>query len=111
MEILITVFSALVVIGVIIKSISNLKTFIMATVSELSAKVDELQAHLDTEQEQIQNALNTLVAQNEELKKQIEDLGGSEALQAVADKLDGVISDLKGTIPDTGTDGGGTTTV
>lgn len=73
---------------------------IMATLKQLSEKVDALQAALDAEQEQIKNAIDTLIAQVEQLKQNIADGGTEEERQAVADKIDAVIADLQGTIAD-----------
>lgn len=73
---------------------------IMANIQELNAKVDELQSALDSEQEAIQSALATLQAAVDSLTQQLAD-GGTEAeRQAVLDKLNTAIEDLKGTIPD-----------
>lgn len=80
----------------------------MPTLSELSAKVDELQSALDSEQEQIKAAIDALTAANADLEAQVA-AGGTEAeRQAVVDKINAVIEDLKGTIAD-GTTGGGET--
>lgn len=77
----------------------KLKT-IMATIQELSAKVDQLQEALDTEQEQIAEAIATLQTAVDELQALVV-AGGTEAeRQALSDKLDGVIADLESTIAD-----------
>lgn len=74
---------------------------IMATLQELSAKVDELQTALDEEQEQIKTAIDTLTATVDQLRADLAG-GGTEAeRQAVIDKIDGVITDLKGTVEPT----------
>ena len=73
---------------------------IMATLKELSEKVDALQAALDAEQEQIKNAIDTLQATVDTLNQNIADGGTAEERQAVADKIDAVIVDLQGTIAD-----------
>lgn len=71
---------------------------IMATIQELSAKVDELQTALDTEQQQIADAIAALQATVTDLQGQLT-AGGTEAeRQAVLDKLNSVITDLQGTI-------------
>lgn len=73
---------------------------VMANIQQLNEKVDELQSALDSEQEAIQAALATLQAAVDSLTQQLAD-GGTEAdRQAVLDKLNSAITDLKGTIPD-----------
>ncbi len=68
----------------------------MPTLSELSAKVDELQGHLDTEQEEIAAAIAALQSAVTDLQGQVA-AGGTEAeRQAVVDKLNTVITDLQG---------------
>lgn len=70
----------------------------MATLPELSAKVDALQAALDAEQQEIADAIAALQTANAELQLLVA-AGGTEAeRQAVADKLDAVIADLQATI-------------
>lgn len=76
----------------------NNQTKIMATLQELSAKVDELQTALDNEQEQIKNAIDTLNATVEQLRTDLAGGGTEEERQAVIDKIDTVITDLKGTV-------------
>jgi hypothetical protein len=67
----------------------------MPTLQELSDKVDTLQTALDDEQVQIKAAIDALTTANAELLAS----GGSDAdRQAVADKIDAVITDLQGTI-------------
>jgi hypothetical protein len=67
----------------------------MPTLAELSAKVDELQGHLDTEQQEVADAIAALQAAVADLTAS----GGSDAdRQAVADKINAVITDLQGTI-------------
>ena len=70
----------------------------MPTIKELEAKVDTLQTVLDEEQVEIKAAIDTLTAANADLKTQIADGGTAEERQALADKIDGVIADLKSTI-------------
>lgn len=72
----------------------------MATIKELSAKVDELQSVLDIEQQQIADALAKLQATVDDLTTQLADGGTAEERQAVLDKLNAVITDLQATIPD-----------
>lgn len=72
----------------------------MATIAELSAKVDELQGVVDTEQEQIAAAVATLNQTIIDLQAIIDAGGDPTAIQAIIDKVDVVITDLKATIPD-----------
>lgn len=73
---------------------------IMATLAEISAKADQLQASLDAEQQQILDAIAALEQIVLDLQGQLAD-GGTEAeRQAVLDKLDATIADLEATIPD-----------
>lgn len=75
-------------------------TEIMATITQLTEKVDALQASLDAEQQEIQDAINALNTTVQELRDQIANNEGGtvEERQALADKLDGIKSDLEGTI-------------
>lgn len=83
----------------------------MATIQQLSAKVDALQAALDAEQQQILDAIAALQQTVTELEALVAD-GGTEAeRQAVSDKLDAVIADLQATIADSTTTTTSTTTV
>lgn len=70
----------------------------MPTLQEVSAKVDELQTALDEEQTAIQAAIDALTTANADLQNQVT-AGGTEAdRQAVHDKIEAVIADLKATI-------------
>lgn len=71
---------------------------IMATIQEINEKVDALQAALDAEQEQIAAAIAALQTTNAALQALIADGGTAEERQAVADKLDAVITDLQATV-------------
>lgn len=71
---------------------------IMATIAELSAKVDTLQTALDAEQEQIAAAIAALKQTVTDLNAIIAEGGTAEERQALSDKLDAVITDLQGTI-------------
>lgn len=71
----------------------------MPTLEEISQKCDELQASLDAEQEQIQNAINGLNATIADLQQQVADGGTPEQRQAVLDKLNAIKTDLESTIP------------
>lgn len=73
---------------------------IMASITELNAKVDTLQTALDEEQQQIAQAIADLQQTVTNLEALIVS-GGTEAeRQALSDKLDAIVTDLKGTIPD-----------
>src|SRR5688500_9991950 len=73
---------------------------IMATIAQHTEKVDALQASVDAEQQEIQDASNALNTTVQELRDQIANNEGGtvEERQALADKLDGIKSDLEGTI-------------
>lgn len=71
----------------------------MPTLEELSAKVDELQQALDTEQEQIQAVINGLNETITQLQQQVAEGGTQEERQAVLDKLNALKSDLESTVP------------
>lgn len=73
----------------------------MATIAELSAKVDTLQTALDAEQEQIAAAIAALQQTVTDLNAIIAEGGTAEERQALSDKLDAVIVDLQGTVADT----------
>lgn len=70
------------------------------SIKELTEKVDTLQSALDAEQEQILAAIGGLETTVAELKAIIADGGTEEERQALADKIDAVIVDLKATVPD-----------
>lgn len=74
----------------------------MATIAELSAKVDSLQSAIDSEQEQIQTVIQGLKDANASLQAII-DAGGTvdpAELDALSAKIDTAISDLQSTVPD-----------
>lgn len=71
---------------------------IMANITELTEKVDALQAALDAEQQQIADAIAALQQTITDLQALVVS-GGTEAeRQALADKLDAIKADLEGTI-------------
>lgn len=71
----------------------------MATIQELSAKVDELQVSLDAEQEAIEAAIADLNQSIADLQVLIVSGGTEEERQALLDKLNAVKEDLEGTLP------------
>ena len=101
------VFLFTIIISVICYTFYKLFSFtqlsiitIMATIQELSALVDSLQSALDNEQAQISKAIDDLKAVIVELEGKLASAATPEEIQAVADKVSSVISDLEGTIPD-----------
>jgi len=72
----------------------------MATIAELNAKIDELTTTVDAEQEQIAAAIAALNQTITDLQAIIDAGGDPTAIQAIIDKVDVVITDLKATIPD-----------
>jgi chromosome segregation ATPase len=76
---------------------------IMAAIDDLNAKVDELQKALDDEQSQILKAISDLEQEVKDLEAIIASGGSGTSdaeIQAVIDKIDATIADLKSTIPD-----------
>lgn len=85
----------------------------MPTIEELSAKVDEVQASLDAEQQQVADLLaeknstiETLNGVVADLQQQLADGGTTEQRQAVLDKLNALKADLEATV-ETESQGGG----
>lgn len=75
------------------------------SVADIEAKVDALQTALDNEQAQIQASIDGLNTTIQELRDQIANgANDQEALERIATKLDGIQSDLEGTIADTPTE-------
>jgi len=79
--------------------INQLNT-IMATLAELTDKLNELQAALDNEQAQVQSAIDGLTAQIAALNEQIANGASPEQLTEVVAKIEAIKADLEGTIPD-----------
>ena len=79
--------------------INQLNT-IMATLAELTDKLNELQAALDNEQAQVQSAIDGLTAQIAALNEQIANGASPEQLTEVVAKIEAIKNDLEGTIPD-----------
>ena len=73
---------------------------IMANIQELKAQVAQLQADLDTEQQQVADALAALNQAIAELQAMVADGGTPQERQELADALTAISEDLKGTIPD-----------
>ena len=79
--------------------LQNLKiNTIMATIAQLTQKVDDLQAALDAEQQEILAAIAELETAVAELQALVADGGTQEQRQALADKLDAVKADLESTV-------------
>lgn len=83
------------------------------TPAELSAKVDELQTALDTEQQQVSELLaeknstiETLNSTITDLQAQVADGGTPEERQAILDKLNSLKTDLESTVPPPAAEGG-----
>lgn len=74
-------------------------TVIMASIQELQAKVTQLQDAVDTEQQEIANALAKLEAEIARLNDVIASNPTPEQLQGIADSLDSIVEDVKTTIP------------
>lgn len=72
----------------------------MANIHDLQAQVTQLQADLDTEQEQIAAAIAALNQAIADLQVLVADGGTPEERQALSDALTAISVDLKGTIPD-----------
>lgn len=83
-----------------LKTILKNQTLIMATIAELTAKVNELETALNAEQEQISTAIAALQTTIDELNANTSGGGTAEERQALADKLDAIVTDLKSTIPE-----------
>lgn len=83
-----------------IKKIISFNKHIMASIAQLTEKVDALQTALDAEQQEIQEAIAALNTTVQELRDQIANNEGGtvEERQALADKLDAIKTDLEGTI-------------
>lgn len=83
-----------------LKSINKKLDKMANSIQELTTKVDALQTALDTEQEQIKAAIDGLTQTVTDLQALVAEGGTAEERQALADKLDAITTDLKGTIAD-----------
>lgn len=83
----------------LLRQILNINQNTMATVAQLNEKVDLLQTTIDETQALALGKITTLETTVQELRDEIANGGGTEALQAIADKLDSATADLKATFP------------
>lgn len=91
--------------------VKNLKIDkIMANIKQLQAQVEELQSALDTEQEQIATAIADLQASVSRLEALAVEAGTEEERTALSEKIQGIVDDLKATIPDAAEEESTTTT-
>lgn len=78
----------------------NRQERIMATLQELTDKLDALQVALDNEQAQVKAALDAQAALIAELQAQVNDGATPAQLQAIIDRISSIQTDLEGTITD-----------
>lgn len=85
----------------IYEEVKSLRRLIMATQQELKDRLDNLQATLDQEQEQIKASLQKMTDTIEQMKNQ-------EVPQEIIDQVEDIRRDLASTVPDEtgGTEGG-----
>lgn len=94
------VVAALMTCGTCTTSSNQKLDLIMANIQELRAQVAQLQADLDSEQQQVAEAIAALEQAIIDLQAMVADGGTPEERQALSDALTAISEDLKGTIPD-----------
>lgn len=77
----------------------------MSTLAELNAKVEELSAVVDREQEEIQAAIDALNGVIADLQAQVAEGGTAEERDAIVAKLEEIKADLESTVTPTDDDG------
>lgn len=83
-----------------VNQILTLQGAMMATITELNTKVDELEQALETEHQQIMDALAELRQANEDLAQLVVDGGTHEERVALSGRIDTVITNLSNIIED-----------
>lgn len=83
-----------------VNEILTIQGAMMATIAELNTKVDELEQALETEHQQIMDALAELRQANEDLAQLVVDGGTHDERQALSGRIDTVITNLSAIIAD-----------
>lgn len=81
----------------VINHITKKTSKIMATIAQLNQKVDDLQLALDTKQEAIATAIAALEQAVKDAQAANQGAATAEELQALSDKMDGILADLTST--------------